>query len=178
MYGLVNQAVRDLVIGRFGEDKWNSICDDAKLPAKDFVSMQYYPDEVTYGLVAASSKKLGLAAEIILKEFGKHWVLFTAKTGYGPIMDLFGRDFKSCLGALNNLHARMGLSMPDLNPPRFTFCEITPNLYTLEYQSKRAGLEPFVEGLLLGLAEKFQAKVEVRFSVENDKRIFAVHVLG
>lgn len=178
MYGLVNQAVRDLVVTKFGEEKWNAICEEAQSPTKDFVNMQYYPDSVTYGLVGAASKHLGLPAETILMEFGKYWVQYTAKTGYGPIMDLFGHDFKSCLIGLNNLHARMGLSMPELSPPRFDFKEINVNNYQVEYQSKRAGLEPFVKGLLMGLAAKFGTQVEIELKAEDSRRIFAIHVLG
>lgn len=178
MYGLVNQAVKDLVVSQFGEDKWNAICEEAQSPTKDFVNMQYYPDSVTYGLVGAASKHLGLPAETILLEFGKYWVKYTAKTGYGPIMDLFGHDFKSCLIGLNNLHARMGLSMPELTPPRFDFKEVATHLYKVEYQSKRAGLEPFVKGLLLGLAEKFGTQVEIDLETDGARRVFAIQVLG
>lgn len=178
MYGLVNQAVKDLVVTQFGEEKWNAICEEAKSPTKDFVNMQYYPDAVTYNLVGAASKHLGLPAEAILTEFGKYWVLYTAKTGYGPIMDLFGHDYKSCLAGLNNLHGRMGLSMPELAPPRFNFKECAPNIYHVEYQSKRTGLEPFVKGLLMGLAAKFDTKVDIRLLTDEQKRIFEIHVLG
>lgn len=179
MYGLVNQAVRDLVVTKFGEEKWNAICDEARSPVKEFVNMQYYPDALTYALVGAASSQLGLPANAILSEFGKYWILYTAKTGYGPIMDLFGKDYKSCLAGLNNLHARMGLSMPELTPPRFDFIEIAPNVYQIEYQSKRGGLEPFVQGLLEGLAQKFNTAVEIDFRITDDnRRIFSISVLG
>lgn len=179
MYGLVNQAVRDLVITKFGEEKWDAICEEAQSPVKEFVNMQYYPDALTYALVGAASNQLELPPNAILAEFGKFWILYTAKTGYGPIMDLFGVDYKSCLAGLNNLHARMGMSMPELTPPRFNFTEVTPKLYQIEYQSKRAGLEPFVQGLLEGLAQKFNTSVRIEFqNTADNRRIFSIHVLG
>lgn len=161
MYGLVNQAIKDLVVTKFGEDSWKQICERANVPPEDFVSMQYYPDTVTYGLVGSASTQLNMDASDILFEFGKFWILYTASQGYGPLMDLFGEDFKSCLQSLNNMHARMGMTMPQLTPPRFRFTEIQPNLYQLDYFSKRAGLSPMVKGLLHGLAEKYSVKIQI-----------------
>lgn len=161
MYGMVNQAIKDLVVSKFGDEVWQKICTDVKIPTDDFVFMQYYPDPLTYSLVGAASSQLSLPAETVLKEFGKHWVLYTAKEGYGPIMDLFGSDFKSCLSNLNNLHARMGMTMPHLTPPRFTFVEVDSHTYTINYFSKRAGLGAMVIGLLEGLALKYGIKATV-----------------
>lgn len=161
---MVNQAVKDLVVTRFGTEAWGKICSHAKLPESDFEFLQYYPDNITYELVGAASLHLKLPAEVVLKEFGKHWVLYTAKEGYGPIMDLFGVDFKSCLKNLNNLHARMGMTMPNLNPPSFSFLQEDDNTYIVSYFSKREGLSPMVTGLLEGLAEKYSIKVTIEYS--------------
>lgn len=163
MYGLVNQAIKDLVVTKFGDESWENICVNAQIPPDDFAAMQYYPDALTYGLVGAASKELGLAGETILAEFGKHWVLYTAKEGYGPMMDLFGGDFKTCLMNLNNLHARMGMTMPQLTPPRFVFKEESPTVYLVQYHSARAGLSPMVSGLLEGLAARHGVRIKVTF---------------
>lgn len=164
MYGMVNQAIKDLVVSRFGETAWAQICEKSNIPTSDFVFMQYYPDKLTYDLVGAASAQLAIPAEAVLEEFGKHWVLYTAKEGYGPIMDLFGRNYKSCLMNLNNLHARMGMTMPSLTPPRFVFTEESEDVYLVSYFSKRPGLSPMVVGLLKGLAQKYNVNVDVQFS--------------
>lgn len=178
MYGLVNLAVRDLVVSRYSEDVWNSICDEAKSPTRDFVSMQYYADAVTYALVAAASKQLRLPAETILREFGKHWILYTAKMGYGPLMDLFGVDFKTCLMNLNNLHARMGLTLPELSPPRFQFDEIDLGTYQIEYHSSRQGLSPMMQGLLEGLATRYGVHAAVELLPDRgDFKTFQIKIL-
>jgi Haem-NO-binding len=181
MYGMVNQAVKDLVVTKFGPESWGKICEKANISTEDFVFMQYYPDKLTYDLVGAASALLGVSGEVVLKEFGKHWVLYTAKEGYGPIMDLFGADFKSCLQNLNNLHARMGMTMPSLTPPSFSFYEENEKTYVVSYFSKRAGLSPMVTGILEGLAEKYKIKIQVDYSdTRNGKpeHNFKVTVLG
>lgn len=177
MYGLVNQAIKDLVVNKFSEDQWNRICQESKLDNTDFISLQYYPDTVTYSLVGSASKVLGLSAEDILYEFGQYWVLYTAKEGYGPLMDLFGSSFKDCLQNLNSLHARMGMTMPQLSPPKFTFNEIQQNHYQVEYHSVRQGLCPMVSGLLKGLATKHNTKVEISFDDLQGRKIFSIKVI-
>lgn len=167
MYGLVNQAVKDLVVSKFGNEMWAQIATECGLGSEDFLSLQYYPDALTYSLVASASKHLNVAAPDILHEFGKHWVLFTAAEGYGPMMDLFGSNFKECLTNLNNLHARMGMSMPNLTPPKFNFTEISPTVYEIGYESKRAGLSPMVSGLLYGLAEKYGVKIKIEMQPQD-----------
>jgi hypothetical protein len=50
-----------------------------------------------------------------------------------------------------------------MQPPSFTCSEVTPTSLVLHYQSSRAGLLPFVVGLVKGLGEYFHtpARVEV-----------------
>lgn len=177
MYGLVNQAIKDLVVHEFGVEKWDQICQRSKIGNTDFVSMNYYDDSLTYSLVGSASSVLGLSSDDILKSFGRYWVLYTANEGYGPMMDLFGKSFKECLMNLNNLHARMGMTMPQMSPPRFDFTAISENEYRVQYVSKRSGLCPMVEGLLGGLALKYDMNVQISFEPEMEKKIFKILIL-
>lgn len=177
MYGLVNQAIKDLVVTSFGENEWVKICELSKIDTTDFVSMQYYPDELTYGLVGSASKVLMLEPSKILNEFGKYFILYTDKAGYGALMNLFGQDFKSCLQNLNNLHSRMGMTMPQLSPPKFSFKEIDNSYYQVEYFSKRAGLCPMVIGLLEGLAKKYNVNAEIKFEEIDSTKMFHIKIL-
>lgn len=180
MYGMVNQAVKDLILRKFGVDSWNAVADGASISRDDFEFMNYYPDKITYDLVGSASKVLSLPPEVVLKEFGKHWVLYTAKEGYGSIMDLFGADFKSCLKNLNALHSRMGMTMPHLAPPQFSFEETEKDKYRITYKSKRPGLCPMVEGLFEGLAAKYNktVKIELLPQLGTEDRQFSITVAG
>lgn len=180
MYGLVNQGVKDLVISNFGEESWKALAKEAESP-DDFVAMQYYDDGLTYRLVGAASKMLNQPPEKILSEFGRHWVHFTGKEGYGPIMDLFGGDFKSCLENLNHLHTRMGMTLPHLKPPSFAFSEIDSKTYELKYTSERLGLSPMVIGLIDGLAKKYNVQVRIEecsFEASTKTQIFRINLMG
>lgn len=164
MYGLVNTALQDLVSSRFGEDTWESIKRAAGVDIDVFVSMEAYPDDVTYKLVGAASERLGLSIEEVLKAFGEYWVSYTAKEGYGAILTLAGDTLPAFLQNLDNLHTRVGLMFPRLKPPSFWCTDIREDSLRLHYRSgldSREGLGPFVIGLLNGLAIRFELEIEI-----------------
>lgn len=164
MYGLINQALKDMVLAKpDGEQMWREICQEARIADDDFEALRPYEDSVTSVLVRATAHRLNTTSEDILYKFGYHWILFTAEQGYGEIMDLFGKDFRTCLKNLNRMHGHMGAMMPALNPPRFTLTEQSFNHVTLHYFSTREGLGPMVVGLLDGLAEKYRDTIAVEF---------------
>ena len=161
MYGLVNKAVEDLVCSRFGEETWAQIQDRAGVDVVGFVSMEPYPDEITYKLVAAASEVLGAPVSALLEAFGEHWILYTAREGYGELISMFGTSLREFLGNLDNMHMRVGLSFPQLRPPSFIVRDVAPGVVELEYHSSREGLAPMVVGLLKGLGKSFDVAVRV-----------------
>jgi hypothetical protein len=161
MYGLVNKALEEMITGRFGPEKWEEIRQASGVSVEVFISNNAYPDEVTFNLVGAASRILGIPAEEILHDFGRHWVLRTAREGYGELLHAGGRDLPEFLRNLPTFHARISLIFPHLNPPRFRCFDETETSLRLGYSSKRAGLAPFVLGLLDGLGEMFDTPVWV-----------------
>lgn len=161
MYGLVNKAVQDLVVTQFGADKWREIKQKAGVGVAAFVSMDPYPDQVTYGLVAAASEVLDLPPEKVLEAFGEYWTVYTAREGYGEMLSLAGKSFVEFLQNLDSLHARVGLSFPQLTPPSFRCSDVTDGSLRLHYYSSRRGLAPLVVGLIRGVGRLFDTSVEV-----------------
>src|SRR4026207_306918 len=135
MYGLVNKAVVDLVVSKFGQDTWNAIKKKAEVDVDVFVSMDGYPDEITYRLVGAASEVLKIPPEAVLEAFGEYWVLYTAAEGYGPMLDASGKTLRGVLGNLHTLPARVALTMPQLKPPRFRLKPVDDTTMQLEYYS-------------------------------------------
>jgi Haem-NO-binding len=179
MYGMVNMAVRSLIVDRFGESVWQDIRRKAGVEVDEFVAMNTYPDAVTYSVVGAASETLDIPADQLLFAFGEYWVTYTAAEGYGEIMDFFGRDFRTCLKNLNGLHTHMGSVMPHLNPPRFTVEETGPDTLRVHYHSTRKGLGPMVTGLLSGLAKKHNVKVAIEHipaGTRSDHDEFELHL--
>jgi hypothetical protein len=162
MYGLVNSGFADYVRRNYGVKTWDRIVAQAGVSSEVFVSMESYPDDVTYKLVGAATEVLGVGIEKILESFGEHWVLVTAKEGYGILLGMFGDNMKDFLKNLDSMHARMGTTFPKLRPPSFVCRDIDAHTSELEYHSERAGLTPFVVGLLKGLGKYFETPVDIK----------------
>jgi hypothetical protein len=181
MYGLVNKAIRDLVVQQFGTAAWQRITEAAGLAEfadGAFLSMEPYSDEITYRLVGAAAKTLGKEVPELLEHFGDFWIRFTASEGYGELMDLFGNSFEEFLGNLDSMHVRVGLSMSELRPPGFTFEPGKNGVHKLHYWSERAGLAPMVTGLLKGLATRFRVDVEVSHQPRGEHRDHDVFLIS
>lgn len=161
MYGLVNKAIADLVCNRYGDEVWSAIKRTAGVDIDLFVSMEGYPDDVTYRLVAAASETLQVPAETLLEAFGEYWTLYTAQVGYGDLFRMGGTTFKEFMLNLHNLHTHVALTFPHLQPPSFWCTEITADSLCLHYQSTRPGLAPMVVGLVKGLGTMFETAVSV-----------------
>ncbi|MEM6388039.1 MAG: heme NO-binding domain-containing protein [Pseudomonadota bacterium] len=148
MYGMVNHGIQTFVTENYGEADWRDICARAGLKQESFEGMLTYPDEVTYKLVGALSEKYDLTAEAVLQIFGDYWVDYSAKTSIGKLMRFSGKGLSERLATLNDLHDRIKMSMPHLQPPSFEFEEGEGNEHKLHYASERDGLESMVIGLV------------------------------
>jgi len=169
MYGMVNKAIEDMVCMHHGEAVWEQIKARAGVDVEVFMSNEGYPDEITYSLVGAASEILKLPADQILEAFGEHWVLHTARQGYGGLMFAAGRTLPEFMRNLPNFHSRVSMIFPKLQPPRFQCTEVTEGSMTLHYHTHRPGLTRFVVGLMTGLGKMFETPVTVRLVERKDQ---------
>lgn len=168
MYGLVNRSLQDFICQEYGESEWESIKKRAHVNVDVFVSMEAYPDEITYQLVGAASEHLTIDPSLVLHAFGRHWVLVTGKEGYGEFLNLAGDTLPEFLNNLNNLHTRVALAFQSLRPPEFNVIEDNGESLRLQYISPREGLAPFVLGLLDGLGELFCQDMEIEHTLKRE----------
>lgn len=150
-----------MVCQSFGQEIWQEIQQKAGLAIETFISMEGYPDDVTHRLVKAASEVLGLSASEVMQAFGEYWVQYTAQEGYGEMMDMSGETLPEFLENLDQLHARVGLIFPHLQPPSFDCTDQTEDAMNLHYRSQRAGLTSMVVGLIKGLGSRFNTEVKV-----------------
>ena len=167
MYGLINQGLHDLAVQAGGENMWREIKATAGVDLEAFVGMHTYPDDVTYRLVEAASAVMNISSAEVLHAFGKHWILYTARRGYGAIFDTMGRTLPEFLANLDMMHARLSLSMPEMRPPSFVCEQVSDHQIRLEYWSERPGFGPMVIGLLEGLGEMYDLSVSVAQSIDR-----------
>ncbi|MBD2244792.1 heme NO-binding domain-containing protein [Nostoc sp. FACHB-888] len=169
MYGLVNKAIQDMVCSRFGEETWKEIKHKAEVDIDVFLNMEGYPDDMTHKLVKAGSVVLSLSTQQIMQAFGEFWVQYTAQEGYGEMMDMSGDTLPEFLENLDNLHARVGVSFPNLQPPSFECTDMEENSLSLHYRSDREGLTPMILGLVQGLGNRFDTEVDITQTQNRDE---------
>ncbi len=161
MYGLVNQAIRDMICVNHGQEIWVKVREQADVEIEQFEGMEPYPDDLTHRLVMAASLELQQSPHALLRAFGEFWVRYTAAEGYGPLMEMAGSSLPEFLHNLDDLHARVGVNFPQLVPPAFDTEEMEEGTMHLHYHSQRQGLAPMVIGLVEGLGDRFETPVEV-----------------
>ncbi|AFY92149.1 heme NO-binding domain-containing protein [Chamaesiphon minutus] len=169
MFGLVNKGLEDMICSQYGEEIWEKIKSKAEVEIEAFISMDSYPDDITYRLVDAASVVMAMPATDILEAFGRYWLLFTATEGFGSLMEMAGDNLPEFLQNLDNLHARVGLSFPELQPPSFLCSHLEAESLKLHYYSERPGLTPMVVGMLKGLGEKFDTDVDIQLTNSKDR---------
>lgn len=165
MYGLVNQAIEEIVTESGGKALWEAVLREAQVDVPAFISNEQYDDIISYRLVGAAAQLLALPVDEVLIRLGRHWVLRTARENYGPLMANAGKTLLDFMRNLPNFHQRVKLMFPSLQPPRFEVREQGPRLLLLVYRSHREGLAPFVVGLMQGLGTMYGTPVTVTQTV-------------
>jgi peptidoglycan hydrolase-like protein with peptidoglycan-binding domain len=64
MYGLVNKSLQEMVERQLGSAAWTDIRCDAGIDTEVFISLDGYPDDVTYSLVEAIGRRTGAKADV------------------------------------------------------------------------------------------------------------------
>lgn len=181
MYGIVNQAIQGLVLDNYGNEKWKSIKKRSGVIQDYFISDESYDDEITFDLVSSASEVLELDSKDVLKAFGHYWIAKTGNEKYGELMKTGGSDFLEFMENLPNFHGRIMLIYPKLSPPEFIVEKKSDSEIELHYFSSRKGLTYFVFGLIEGIAEMFDTKVEIILKDSSDSGVwhdtFSVRIL-
>jgi hypothetical protein len=168
MYGIVNKAIKGLVVENFGEEAWLKIKQQSGVNHDVFLSNEAYPDEDTYKLAGTAAEVLGMSLEDVLKAFGEYWILKTGLEHYGSLMKAGGDNLKEFIVNLPNFHSRVMLVYPNLTPPDFIVSDIQENSLKLHYISTRGGLKYFVYGLINGLGKMFQTPLQITIVADRD----------
>ncbi|MCX5640054.1 MAG: heme NO-binding domain-containing protein [Planctomycetota bacterium] len=161
MLGMVNHALQEMVVERYGEETWAAICADAGVSEPVFVIMRAYPDQMTFDLAAAVARRLDITLPEALHAFGHFWMVYAERQPWGKVMHSMGATVREMLPALDALHARIALTFPGVNMPQFRTETLLGGGMRVEYISTRSGLAPFVHGVLEGLGAMYGEAIEV-----------------
>jgi Haem-NO-binding len=160
MYGMVLNALQQMIVLRLSEASWENIERSLGLVDVPFLSLESYHDEIVFKAVQAASLEMKIPEDVFLQKFGHFWIEFALGTPYGDILRNCGSTLFETLQSLDRMHARIGVSLTELRPPAFSVVQASDKLF-LSYQSERWGLTHFVIGLIEGLAQMHNQQIEV-----------------
>lgn len=177
MFGMIHRSARDMILEQFGAQAWEQTLTAADLDDAILVSVQAYPDDVTFRLIGAAAATAGLTVEETLHAFGRHWIRAAGQGPYAGVLKILGASLRESLQNLDQMHASIQIAMPAAQLPQFSVLSEDHQTIRLAYYSKRAGLENFVCGLLDGMLEKFATPGSVEFSGQDGAaRIFTIRL--
>lgn len=139
MYGLVNKLLHEFLVDEHGVD----------LPEVDYDVFKPYDDAVTAGMLDAAVASTTVSRDEILLGFGVYFIE-AAFRFYPYLLRAHGQTLIDLLFNLDRLHENAKTIFLAYDPPSFTVDRLSDRSYLVTYNSHREGLEPFVEGLLVG----------------------------
>jgi hypothetical protein len=160
MYGMINQAIRDLVLEHHGEDGWARVRARCRLPSDRFPILGALDDQVTYTMITAASLMFDVDEGEMYRRVGAWWVHWAAANGYAALLDAYGSDVGALLDAMDRFHDSLVPHMPHATPPRLGV-ERTPSGFRLRYHSERADLLPFLVGIIEGLGARHGTQYDI-----------------
>ena len=173
MYGMVNEAIRTMILKVGGQEKWNEIAKEVGVDAlHGFNTFEQYDDKVTLDLVTNTSKILEIEPTKLLEKFGIFWVEYAKESEYSSILSTAASDPIELLENLDSLHKRLELAFDNLNAPSFWVEDIKDHELKLFYSSQRdMPLEYFVLGLVKGIFFMFDSTCEIQITTPKKEGV-------
>ena len=128
-------------------------------------------------MVGAISEELKKSVPEILEGIGFFWVQYVDEHGFGPLLSASGRTFEEFIENLGEFHSRLAMTDPKFRPPEFDSEYTDDGRIELTYSSIRKGLTPMVEGIIHGLAHRYDVDVELDVEASDTSAKFLIRVL-
>lgn len=153
-------CLQQMVESKFGKAKWSSIMEKSGLPrTKTFVSNHQIDDDLIYKVIGNTCDELDITIEQAADAFGNYWMTeFAAKKYYAFV--LTHQNARSFLLSMTKVHDKI-TNDEKATPPKFEFEELSENMITMTYNSKR-NLEVFWLGLIKGVGDYFNENIEIK----------------
>jgi len=165
MLGLIHVIMKDLVVSKFGKDKWELVMAELNLEddAEILDVARQYDDAVTVAGVEAVSKVLGAPWDAALELYGAHFVAYVYEGGYGRMLRSMGDNLQDFLHNVNHMHQYLERHFRESSFPVWGVEPEGPNSFILSYSSSRGlALKGIIKGLLSEAARQlFRQKVDV-----------------
>jgi len=157
MKGVIFNVVQEVVEDLYDTDTWDDLLDAAAVDGA-YTALGDYADTELLAIVAAASTATGLPADDVLRLVGHHATAKLASRVPSSLTD--APDALSFIRRVNDIiHPEVLKIYPQSIPPAFEFEDHDDGML-VTYMSAR-NLPALAEGLLSGVSELFDEKIEV-----------------
>lgn len=167
MKGVIPACLKELVINKFGIEKWGNIIEAAGLPRSSFfLPTKDVADADVLKMVNSTCKVLNLSLQQAADAFGDYWVNEYAPKIY-YVYYKKSNSAKEFIMNMNNVHKTVTKNIPNSKPPGFEYNWKDDKTLIMTYKSSR-GLIDFMIGLIKGVGRYYKEELKVT-KLGNDK---------
>jgi hypothetical protein len=175
MYGIIHKAMQSFVVKTRGPETWSRIAAACGFEDQHTLSSVHFEDKHTIALGQAAANELGVSLGEVLYPVGVYWTEFAKAEGYGALFDMAGDTLPEFLSNLNRMHGSLKITLTEAVMPSFKLLKESPGRYEVFYSSPRKNMEPFVKGLLEGLAgTHFREPADVTYEMQDGGALFTL----
>ena len=125
MYGVLLLNMKNYVISKFGQNKWDDAISTLKIESSEFGAFENFPE----GLLLKVGKKcmqiLDMKDEEFYEGMGMYLVKLVKELKVDQMVWNLGRNLRDFTLNLDNLHDYLKLQFPRMKAPSFFVCEET-----------------------------------------------------
>lgn len=170
MKGVIPSCLKELVVNKFGKDKWESALAMAGLDkTTSFLPTHDVDDAGVLKVVESVCKVLDLSLPQAADAFGEYWVCTYAPQIYKPYYQK-ATSAKEFLLKMDDVHRLTTENIPNAQPPRFEYKWIDEKTLIMKYKSKRKLID-FLVGLTKGVGKYFKENLQVSKQGDDSIRV-------
>lgn len=170
MKGVILNCIQDLVVNKFGENKWIKILETSGL-SKDFSVLltDDIDDNKFFEVFNNLCKVLNITAQQAFDAFADHWILEFAPKIYSAYFT-GSKSAKDFLLKMDNVHFTSTKGLPGATPPRFGYNRIDDKTLIMEYKGQR-GMVDLMISLIKSVGKYYKEDLKVERISENQVKI-------
>lgn len=169
MKGAIANCLKEVVVQKYGTDKWEEIRMTSNLPGI-LLDSGNIDDEKVISAFNMAPDILGLSCQKLMDAFAEHWTFnYASKLGYGFFLKKH-QSARQAILDINKVHQMATSNIKDANPPIFDFQWDNDRTLYVEYKSER-GLFDICLSCLKALGKYHNEDLKITKAGNNKIRI-------
>jgi hypothetical protein len=167
MKGSVVQAMKEMIVEKYGAQKWQEALVKAGINKEPLIlPISDIDDQVVMNIIKSACDVLNLSLEQVADDFGDYWVnVYTQKIYRVHYLDC--NTSKDFLLKMDSVHVMVTKNIPNAHPPRFEYEWKDEKTLIMKYKSHR-NLIDFLVGMIKGVGKFYKEDLKVT-KLSNDK---------